>query len=125
MPVEPRVFFLNWNQPPTKSQVRKMLNTIASRGPQARGKFAASGGLRLRRFIIGPWNLVRKQLQASSGRLANLAMRFAIRLEPGYERLAVYAEETDTPTHMARQLRGRIGLDRKSTRLNSSHSQIS
>jgi len=78
MPVEPRVFFLNWNQPPTKSQVRKMLNTIASRGPQARGKFAASGGLRLRRFIIGPWNLVRKQLQASSGRLANLAMRFAI-----------------------------------------------
>lgn len=25
-------------------------------------------------------------------------------LEPGYERLAVYADETDTPTHMARQL---------------------
>jgi len=93
MPAELARIFPQLESAPTKSQARKMLNTIASRGPQARRKFAASGGPAPSPFYYWP---VEPREETVTGFIRAFGqLGYAVcdtgDLEPGYERPAVYA----------------------------------
>ncbi len=100
-----REFSLTWNLPRTKSQVRKTSNTIASRGQQVPWKFAASGAAPSPFYY---WPVEPREETVAGFIKAFGQLGYAVcdtsDLEPGYERLAIYADDTNVPTHMARQL---------------------